>query len=215
MQGTGTIALAAVVSAMRVCGMPLRNQRVVIFGAGTAGIGIADLLRDVMVAEGSTVDAANRRIWCVDVNGLVSDDMREQPPDYQGTYARPAAELKAWRRDAGIITLAEVVRQVRPTILIGTSGVAGAFTEAIIREMAWHADRPIIFPLSSPAALAEAAPADLIAWTDGRALIATGGAFTPVTHKGITHVIGQLNNAMLYPGVGLGAIVSRCQVRLA
>src|SRR5204862_60088 len=95
--------------------------------------------------------------------------------------------------------------------LIGTSGNAGAFTEAIIREMAWHTDRPIIFPLSSPAPLAEATPADLIAWTDGRALIASGGLFTPVTHKGITHVIGQLNNAMLYPGVGLGAVVSRAR----
>lgn len=211
LQGTGTIALAAVVSAMRVCGTPLRNQRVVIFGAGTAGIGIADLLRDVMVAEGSPLDAASRRIWCVDTNGLVSDDMREQPPDYQEAFARPAAEVKAWRRDVGVITLAEVVHQVRPTMLIGTSGAAGAFTEAIIREMARHADRPIIFPLSSPAALAEATPADLIAWTDGRALIATGGAFTPVTHKGITHVIGQLNNAMLYPGVGLGTIVSRAK----
>jgi malate dehydrogenase (oxaloacetate-decarboxylating) len=211
LQGTGTIALAAVVSAMRVCGTPLRNQRVVIFGAGTAGIGIADLLRDVMVAEGSPLDAASRRIWCVDTNGLVSDDMREQPPDYQEAFARPAAEVKAWRRDVGVLTLAEVVHQVRPTMLIGTSGAAGAFTEAIIREMARHADRPIIFPLSSPAALAEATPADLIAWTDGRALIATGGAFTPVTHKGITHVIGQLNNAMLYPGVGLGTIVSRAK----
>jgi malate dehydrogenase (oxaloacetate-decarboxylating) len=109
------------------------------------------------------------------------------------------------------VSLAEVVHQVRPTILIGTSGIAGAFTEAIIREMAWHADRPIIFPLSSPAPLSEATAADLIAWTDGRALIATGGFFTPVTHKGITHVIGQLNNAMLYPGVGLGAIVSRAK----
>jgi len=96
-------------------------------------------------------------------------------------------------------------------MLIGTSGCAGAFSEQIIREMAWHTDRPIIFPLSSPAPLAEATPADLIAWTDGRALIATGGGFTPVTYKGITHVIGQLNNAMLYPGVGLGAIVSRAR----
>jgi len=96
-------------------------------------------------------------------------------------------------------------------MLIGTSGQGGAFSESIIREMAWHTDRPIIFPLSSPAALAEATPADLIAWTDGRALIASGGLFTPVTHKGITHVIGQLNNAMLYPGVGLGAVVSRAR----
>jgi malate dehydrogenase (oxaloacetate-decarboxylating) len=96
-------------------------------------------------------------------------------------------------------------------MLIGTSGQAGAFTESIIREMAWHTDRPIIFPLSTPAPLAEATPADLITWTDGRALIASGGLFTPVTHKGTTHVIGQLNNAMLYPGVGLGTIVSRAR----
>jgi len=250
LQGTGAITLAAAVSAMRVCGTALRNQRIVIFGAGTAGIGIADLIRDVLVSEGLSAEAACRRFWCVDVNGLLTDDMGGQLRDYHETYARPAAEVKGWRRegadgkgmrrdgadgkgttrdgadgngmtrdgadgkrttrdDRSAIALAEVVHQVRPTMLIGTSGSAGAFTEAIIREMAWHTDRPIIFPLSSPAPLAEATPADLIAWTDGRALIATGGSFTPVTHKGITHVIGQLNNAMLYPGVGLGAIVSR------
>jgi malate dehydrogenase (oxaloacetate-decarboxylating) len=211
LQGTGAITLAAAVSAMRVCGTPLRNQRIVIFGAGTAGIGIADLIRDAMVAEGSSLDAANRRFWCVDTHGLVTDDMGEQLPSYQASYARPAAEAKVWRREGTAITLAEVVHQVRPTMLIGTSGKGGAFTEEIVREMAWHTDRPIIFPLSSPAALSEATPADLIHWTDGRALIATGGSFTPVTHKGITHVIGQLNNAMLYPGVGLGAIVSRAK----
>ena len=242
LQGAGAITLAAAVSAMRVCGTPLRNQRIVIFGAGTAGIGIADLMRDVMVSEGLSAEAASQRFWCVDVNGLLTNDMDELP-DYHQSYARPVAEVKTWRhesaaakglpregadgaksardgahgrrsprdRSGAVIGLAEVVHQVRPTILIGTSGCAGAFTEAIIREMAWHADRPIIFSLSSPAPLAEATPADLIAWTDGRALIATDGAFTPVTHKGITHVIGQLNNAMLYPGVGLGVIVSRAK----
>jgi malate dehydrogenase (oxaloacetate-decarboxylating) len=219
LQGTGAITLAAAVSAMRVCGTPLRNQRVVIFGAGTAGIGVADLIREVMVSEGLSAEAARRRFWCVDASGLLTDDMGAALPDYHREYARPAAEAKGWRRDSAAgsqrdsapIGLAEVVHQVRPTMLIGTSGHAGAFTEAMIREMAWHTDRPIIFPLSSPAPLAEATPADLIAWTDGRALIATGGTFTPVTHKGITHVIGQLNNAMLYPGVGLGAIVSQAR----
>jgi malate dehydrogenase (oxaloacetate-decarboxylating) len=223
LQGTGAIAFAAVVSAMRVCGTPLRNQRIVIFGAGTAGIGIADLIRDVLVSEGLSSETASRRFWCVDASGLITDDMGGLP-EYHKAYARPAAEVKGWRRDDGprgntaarggndgAIGLAEVVHQVRPTMLIGTSGSAGTFTEAIIREMAWHTDRPVIFPLSSPAALAEATPADLIAWTDGRALIATGGSFTPVTHKGITHVIGQLNNAMLYPGVGLGAVVSQAK----
>jgi malate dehydrogenase (oxaloacetate-decarboxylating) len=212
LQGTGAVTLAAVVSAMRVCGTPLRNQRIVIFGTGTAGIGIADFIRDVMVSEGLSEEAASRRFWCVDLQGLLTDDMGDRLRDYHETYARMATEVKGWRRDdGGAIGLAEVVHQVRPTMLIGTSGSVGAFSEPIIREMAWHTDRPIIFPLSSPAPLAEATPADLIAWTDGRALIATGGSFTPVTYKGITHVIGQLNNAMLYPGVGLGTIVSRAR----
>jgi malate dehydrogenase (oxaloacetate-decarboxylating) len=108
--------------------------------------------------------------------------------------------------------LADVIRRVRPSMLIGASGATGAFTETIVRDMTRHTERPIIFPLSSPPSLAEATPADLIAWTEGRALIATGSAFTPVTHKGITHVIGQANNAMLYPGVGLGAIVSKAKL---
>jgi len=213
LQGTGAIALAAAVSATRICGTLLRNQRVVIFGAGVAGIGIADLFRDVMIDEGLPAEDATRRFWCVDVHGLLTSDMGDRLHDYQATYARPAAEVKSWRREgANSIGLAEVIRQVRPTLLIGTSGTASAFTEPIVRDMARHTDRPIIFPLSSPAPLAEATPGDLIAWTEGRALIVTGSVFTPVTHKGITHVIGQANNAMLYPGLGLGAIVSRSRV---
>ena len=212
LQGTGAITLAAAVSAMRICGTLLRNQRVVIFGAGVAGIGIADLLRDVVIHEGLPAAEATRRFWCVDVHGLITDDMGDRLHDYQASYARPADEVRNWKRGAKGIDLAEVIRQVQPTMLIGASGATGAFTEPIVREMARHAGRPIIFPLSSPASLAEATPGDLIAWTDGRALIVTGSPFTPVTHKGITHVIGQANNAMLYPGLGLGAIVSRSRV---
>jgi len=213
MQGTGAITLAAAVSAVRVCGAPLRRQRVVIFGAGTAGIGIADQLRDGMMREGLSKEDATRHFWCVDMAGLLTDDMGDRLLDHQATYARPAGESKGWKRDGagGGIGLAEVVRQVEPTMLIGTSTAAGAFTEAIIREMAAHTQRPIIFPLSNPAASAEATPADLIAWTDGRALIATGSPFAPITHKGITYVIGQTNNAMLYPGLGLGSIVSKAR----
>ena len=211
LQGTGAIALAAAVSAMRICGTPLRNQRIVIFGAGTAGIGIADLIRDVMVDASVSPEDARRRFWCVDVHGLLTNDGGDLH-DYQAAYARPGSEVKTWRRDGNAIGLAEVIRQVRPTMLIGTSGTGGAFTEAIVRDMARHTDRPIIFPLSSPASLVEATPADLIAWTNGRALIVTGCPFTPVTHKGITHVVGQANNAMLYPGLGLGAIVSRSRL---
>jgi malate dehydrogenase (oxaloacetate-decarboxylating) len=213
MQGTGAITLAAVVSAARVCGAPIRNQRVVIFGAGTAGLGIADQLCDAMVREGLSPEDATARFWLMDKEGLLTDDMGDQLRDYQATYARPAAEVKRWKRNGalGAADLAEVVHQVQPTMLIGASTVAGAFTEAIVREMAKHCDRPIIFPLSNPAPMAEATPADLIAWTDGRALIATGSAFSPVTHRGVTYVIGQVNNAMLYPGLCLGAIVSRAR----
>jgi malate dehydrogenase (oxaloacetate-decarboxylating) len=229
LQGTGAITLAAAVSAMRICGTLLRNQRVVIFGAGIAGIGIADLIRDAMIEAGLSAEEATRQFWCVDVHGLLVDDMGDRLQDYQATYARPAAEVKGWRNEAwrregagsqksgregtaNAIGLTEVIRQVRPTILIGTSGTAGAFTEEMVRDMARHTERPIIFPLSTPPPLAEATLADLIAWTDGRALITTGGAFTPVTHKGITHVIGQAETAMLYPGLGLGTIVSQSRL---
>jgi len=135
--------------------------------------------------------------------------MADRLRDYQVTYARAPAESKSWRRDANGIALAEVVHRVNPTMLIGTSTVSGAFTEPIIREMAAHTERPIIFALSNPALRAEATPADLLSWTDGRALIATGSPFTPVTYKGVTYVVAQVNNAMLYPGLGLGAIVSQ------
>jgi malate dehydrogenase (oxaloacetate-decarboxylating) len=221
-QGTGAIVLAAAVSAMRICGTLLRNQRIVIFGAGIAGVGVADLIRDVMIEEGLTLDEATRRFWLVDVHGLLTSDMGDRLHDYQANYARPASEIKNWRGlnlttnaagpSATAIRLAEVIRRVRPTMLIGASGTGGAFTEAIVRDMARYAERPIVFPLSSPPSLAEATPADLIAWTEGRALIATGSSFTPVTHKGITHVVGQANNAMLYPGLGLGAVVSRARL---
>lgn len=211
MQGTGAIALAATISAVRVCGTPLRNQRVVIFGAGTAGVGIADQLRDAMLREGLSEEDATRRFWCVDRDGLLTTELADQLRDYQATYARPAAESKGWKRDGNGhgVGLAEVVRRVKPTMLIGTSTASGSFTEAIVKEMAAHTERPIIFALSNPAVRAEATPADLIAWTDGRALIATGSPFAPVTYKGVTYVVAQVNNAMLYPGLGLGTIVSR------
>jgi malate dehydrogenase (oxaloacetate-decarboxylating) len=210
MQGTGAIALAAAISAVRVCGTPLRHQRVVICGAGTAGIGVADQLREAMMREGLSQEDAALRFWCVDRQGLLTVDMAGQIADYQAPYARPRAESNGWKTGpAGNVDLAEVVRRVRPTMLIGASTVGGSFTEAIVREMAACTERPIIFALSSPPAQAAANPSDLIAWTDGRALIATGSACPPVTHKGVTYVIAQVNNAMLYPGLALGAIVCR------
>lgn len=209
MQGTGAIALAAVISAVRVCGTRLRNQNVVIFGAGAAGIGIADQLCGAMVGDGLTKDDAACHVWCVDRQGLLTTDSPGLP-NYQLRYARAAAECAGWKRDpGGSITLAEVVRRVKPTVLIGSSTVRGSFTEAIVRDMAAHAKRPIILAMCHPASHAAAVPSDLIAWTDGAALVATGSAFAPVTHKGVTYVIGQMNNAMLYPGLALGVIVSR------
>ena len=210
-QGTGAITLAAGISAIRVCGTPLRNQRVVIFGAGTAGVGAADQIRDAMMREGLSKEDAARRFWCVDRQGLLTIDMADQLRDYQVAYARPTAESKGWRHEGNgnSVSLAEVVSRVAPTMLIGASTASGSFTETIIKEMAAHTERPIIFVLSNPPARAEVNPSDLIAWTNGRALIATGSPFGPVTYNGVTYVIAQLNNAMLYPGLGLGAIVSR------
>jgi malate dehydrogenase (oxaloacetate-decarboxylating) len=211
MQGTGAITLAAAISAVRVCGTLLRNQRVVIFGAGTAGIGVADQIREAMVREGLSEEEASHRFWCVDRPGLLTDGPAGRLRDYQVMYARPEAESRKWKHngDGTGISLAEVVHRVKPTMLIGASTVSGAFTESIVRDMAANTERPIIFVLSNPPARAEATAADLISWTDGRALLATGSPFAPVTYKGVTYVVGHVNNAMLYPGLGLGAIVSR------
>ena len=205
----GTITLSAAISAVRICGTPLRAQRIVIFGAGTAGIGIADQICDAMVQEGLSRQAAISRIWCLDRNGLLSTDAPDELLDYQLPYARPSSETKGWKREGNEIGLAEIVRRVKPSMLIGVSATAGSFTEEIVRQMASYTERPIIFALSHPVARIEAHPRDLIAWTDGRALVATGCPFAPVTFKGVTHVIAQVNNAMLYPGLALGAIVAR------
>jgi malate dehydrogenase (oxaloacetate-decarboxylating) len=204
MQGTGAVNLAAVLSAARVSGVPLRDHRVVIFGAGTAGIGVADQVRDALAEAGLGVDQATGRIWCIDRYGLLTDDA-DGLRDFQVPYARPAKEVQGW----GGTGLAEVVREVRPTILIGTSGQGGAFTEPVVREMAAHTRRPVILPMSNPTNLAEAVPADLLAWTDGRALVATGSPFPPVTCGGVRFEIGQANNALIFPGLGLGAIVAQ------
>jgi malate dehydrogenase (oxaloacetate-decarboxylating) len=209
-QGTGAITLAAVISAIRICGTPMRRQRVVILGSGMAGIGVADQIRDAMMREGLTAAGAEKLIWCVDKQGLLTADTNDLH-NYQQSYARNPVESKSWTRNAesGTIDLAEVVHRVRPTILIGASAVGRMFTEEIVREMAAHTERPIIFALSHPHSQAAAVPSQLIAWTEGRALIATGSAFAPVTYRGLTYVIGQVSNAMLYPGLCLGAIVSR------
>lgn len=210
-QGTGAVNLAAVLSGVRATGMPLPEHRIVVFGAGTAGIGVADQLRDALIAEGLSAEQATARFWCVDRYGLLTTDQGDQLRDVQKQYARPADEVAGWRRDESLpgIPLDEVVHRVRPTILIGTSGQGGSFTEELVREMARHTERPIILPMSNPTDLAEATPADLLDWTGGKALVATGSPFAPVERDGTTYEIGQANNALVFPGLGLGVIVAR------
>ena len=203
-QGTGAITVAAILAGLRVAKTRASEQRVVIFGAGTAGMGIADQIRTILVGDGLSEQEATRRFWAVDRQGLLLEDMHDLR-DFQQPYARPASEVSGWSST----DLAAVVENVKPTIIVGTSTVGGAFTEQIVREMAKHVERPLIFPLSNPTERIEAIPADLIKWTDGRALIGTGTPWEPVPYEGVDYEIGQANNALVYPGIGLGTIVSR------
>jgi malate dehydrogenase (oxaloacetate-decarboxylating) len=209
-QGTGAVNLAAVLAAARATGVGLADHRVVIFGAGTAGTGIADQLTAAMLADGLSEDEARKRFWAVDRPGLLTTATPGLGAA-QRRYARTQAEVVGWQRDESIggVGLAEVVHRVRPTILIGTSTRAGAFTEPVVRDLAAHCARPVILPMSNPTSLSEAVPADLIRWTDGRALVATGSPFPPVDYRGVRYVIGQANNALIFPGLGLGVIAAR------
>jgi malate dehydrogenase (oxaloacetate-decarboxylating) len=211
MQGTAAVVLAAAISAVRVAGTTIGEQRIVIHGSGTAGLGIADMLREVMIREGASPEDAMGRFYSLGSRGLlVDDDPRLR--DFQVAYARSAAEVAGWKRDeAGHIGLAEVVSQVRPTMLIGTSAQAGAFTEEIVIEMAAHTERPIVMPLSNPTSKCEGLPADIVRWSGGRALIATGSPFPPVVHDGNVIHIAQANNALVFPGLGLGVTVAKAR----
>jgi malate dehydrogenase (oxaloacetate-decarboxylating) len=209
MQGTAAVVLAAAFSAVRAAGQRMRDQRVVIHGAGTAGMGIADMLRDVMVREGLTREEATRRFYALDRQGLITDDRAATLRDFQVPYARPAGEVGNWSRSGDGIGLADVVANAQPTMLIGTSTQPAAFTEQIVRQMASKVERPIIMPLSNPTSRCEALPQDLIRWTEGRALVATGSPFPPVTYEGRTYRIAQANNALIFPGLGLGVAVAK------
>jgi malate dehydrogenase (oxaloacetate-decarboxylating) len=233
MQGTGAIVMSGLFNALKVTGGKWRDQRVVVLGGGTAGSGIADQIRDQMVRDGLDIEQANRQIWLVDLPGLLTDDMTGGLLDYQRPYARPIAEVSGWARTpvtvdsaaagrwpemaklqearaaSGIIGFQTVVKEIKPTILIGTSTTPAQFTKSVVESMASHVERPIIFPLSNPTPLAEATPAELLRWTHGKALVATGSPFDDVDEGGISFKIGQANNAALYPGLGLGSIVCR------
>ena len=205
-QGTGIVALAAILGALNISKQKFTNQRVMVFGAGTAGAGIAHQIYEEFMQQGLSSEEAKQHIYLVDKQGLLTNDMTDLTEGQQ-FFARSTSDLQV-----PLPTLQAAVSAIQPTILIGTSTQAGAFTEEIVKEMAAHTERPIIFPLSNPTELAEAKASDLIEWTDGRALIATGIPSSPVNYKGVTYTIGQANNALMYPGLGLGVIASTAKL---
>jgi malate dehydrogenase (oxaloacetate-decarboxylating) len=207
-QGTAAIGLASVLSGVRVSGGRLVDQKIVVFGAGSAGVGIADLIALGMTEDGLTAEEAADRIYLLDRPGLLTSDMTDLY-DYQQPYAKDPAAVAGWRAADGTIGLQQVIENLHPTMLVGTSGVTGAFTEEAVRAMHAHCPRPIILPMSNPTVLAEQTPANLLEWTDGAALVATGSPFGPVERHGTTYRIGQANNALMFPGLGLGVIVCR------
>ena len=207
-QGTAAVGLACVLAGVRVSGGRLTEQKIVVFGAGSAGVGIADLIALAMTEEGLSAQEAADRIYLLDRPGLLTSDMTDLY-DYQQPYAKDPASVADWRTSNGSLDLAEVVEHLHPTMLVGTSGVTGAFNEDVIRSMHAHCERPIILPMSNPTVLAEQTPTNLLEWTDGAALVATGSPFGPVERDGTTYRIGQANNALMFPGLGLGVIVCR------
>jgi malate dehydrogenase (oxaloacetate-decarboxylating) len=210
-QGTSAVALGAVLSAVNVTGKRLKDQQIVMFGAGSAGIGVADGMRQAMKGEGVSEHEARSRFWIIDKDGLLYSGRRDLTPE-QMVYAQPESRISEWPRTAnGHIGLADVIGLIEATILIGLSTVGGAFSETIVREMARKVQRPIIFPLSNPTTKSEAKADDLIHWTDGRALVATGSPFAPVTYGGRMIPIAQCNNVYIFPAMGLGVVASGAQ----
>ncbi|HTU33494.1 MAG TPA: NAD-dependent malic enzyme [Candidatus Acidoferrum sp.] len=207
-QGTAAVTLGALIGAIKVSGASMKDQEIVFFGGGSAGIGVADYLRETLVASGVSDEEARRRIWIIDRDGLFIDRRSELSPE-QRVYAQPFGRVASWQLTRnGEIDLETVIRNVRATVLIGLSTVFGSFTESIVREMARKVERPIIFPLSNPTDRSEAVPSDLLRWTDGRALIATGSPFAPVNFAGRSIPIAQCNNVYIFPAMGLGLVAS-------
>jgi malate dehydrogenase (oxaloacetate-decarboxylating) len=202
------VSAATLLSAINVGGAPLKDQRIAILGAGSAGTGIAALIKQTMIDTGVPPAEAKQRFFLLNSKGLITE-ATEGASDAQRPFLQPADVAKSWTlQKAGVVGLADVVANVRPSALIGVSGQAGAFTEAIIRDMAAHCDRPVVLALSNPTDRSEATPADLMAGTDGRALIGTGSPFAPVKMGGVDHHITQTNNSYIFPGVGLGVLAS-------
>ncbi len=210
-QGTAGVVLAGLFSALRITKTPMRDQRIVFAGAGASAQGISDLLVSAMCEDGLSREEAVKRIWTVDSNGLVTK-ARTNLEAFKATYARDVNEIAAFTcKDKSKLTLAETIANVKPTILIGTSGTPGTFTQEIVELMTKFNDRPVVFPLSNPTSKAECTAADAINWSGGRAIVATGSPFDPVTYNGKRYRIGQCNNAFIFPGVGLGLTASRAR----
>ena len=207
-QGTAAVVFGALIGAIKASGSTLKEQHIVFYGAGAAAIGVADYLREALVQSGLAEEEARRRIWIINRGGVLQNERHDLSAE-QRVYAQPTDRFASWTRaSSGKIDLETVIKNVRGTILIGLSTQARAFTESIVREMASKAERPIIFPLSNPTDRSEAVPADLLRWTDGRALIATGSPFPPVEFGGRKIPIAQCNNVYIFPAVGLGLIAA-------
>ena len=207
-QGTAAVALGAISAGIKVAGTAMREQQVVFLGAGSAAMGVADYICAAMMADGLAEEDARQRFWIVDRNGLLHSGRTDLSPE-QRRYAKPEQRIAGWRKaGVGNVMLGDVIANIEATILIGLSTAGGAFTEAIVREMARKVRRPIVFPLSNPTEKSEAVPADLIRWTEGRALIATGSPFPPVEFGNRRIPIAQCNNVFIFPAVGLGVIAS-------
>jgi malate dehydrogenase (oxaloacetate-decarboxylating) len=210
-QGTAAVALGTILAAIKVTGRDLKDQQIVMLGAGSAATGVADGLRAAMTEEGLIEKEARRRFWLVNSKGLLHSGRKDLSPE-QMIYAQPENRIAGWPGTCdGNVGLADVIGHIDATILIGLSTVGGAFVETIVREMARKVERPIIFPLSNPTSKSEATPEDLIRWTDGRALVATGSPFAPVNYGGRQIPIAQCNNVYIFPAIGLGVVASRAR----
>jgi len=206
-QGTASVTLGSLIAASKAAGCRLRDQTVTFLGAGSAGCGIAEQIIAGMKAEGLSDEEARARIFMVDRFGLLTDKLPNLL-DFQSKLTQKSADLSDWGLDNDSISLLDVVRHAKPTVLIGVSGQPGLFTEELIREMHKHCERPIVMPLSNPTSRVEAQPVDIITWTDGNALVATGSPFSPVTYKEKVYPIAQCNNSYIFPGIGLGVVAS-------
>lgn len=207
-QGTASVATGALLAAVQVTGTPLREQRIIVMGAGSAGCGISQLIMHAMMQEGLSKEEARQHFYLIDKDGLLLEGATTQP--FQQDFIKPRSAILGWKlADAHRVTLADTVKNLKPTLLLGVCSQAGIFSEAIVREMASHVQQPIIFPLSNPTELAEATPDDLIRWTAGKAIISTGSPFADVNKNGKIMRVDQTNNCYIFPGLGLAVVATK------